>query len=163
MGRRRHHYRAKSKEPPEMEVTTFLNLMVVLIPFLLISAVFSRITILELDLPQGAADSSNKPKVTIEVIIRKNKLQIGNGRGVVASFPKVEGEYDLAKLSRYLMKIKGNYPDKKDATILIEPDIEYTYMVKVMDATRSAEVEQEGFEGMQKVELFTEMSVGEAP
>ena len=31
-------------------MTTFLNLMVVLVPFLLITAVFSRITILELNL-----------------------------------------------------------------------------------------------------------------
>lgn len=165
---RRHHYRAKCKEPPEMEVTTFLNLMVVLIPFLLISAVFSRITILELNLPDAAASSSKKPKVTVEVIIRKNKLQIGNGRGVVASFPKVDGEYNIEKLSRYLMKIKGNYPDKTDATILIEPNIAYASMIKVMDATRSVEIEQEG-DGVkqdgvkQRVELFTDMSVGEAP
>lgn len=160
---RRHHYRTKSKEPPEMEITTFLNLMVVLIPFLLMSAVFSRITILELNLPQGAASSSDKPKITVEVIIRKEKLQIGNGRGVIASFPKVDGKYDVEKLSNYLVKIKKNYPDKTDATILIEPEIEYNYMIMVMDATRSAELELEGTNEKKKVELFVDMSVGEAP
>lgn len=40
-----HHYK-RHKETPELDVTTFLNLMVVLIPFLLITAVFSRITIM---------------------------------------------------------------------------------------------------------------------
>lgn len=42
---RRHHYRKKGEQPQELDVTTFLNLMVVLIPFLLVTAVFSKITI----------------------------------------------------------------------------------------------------------------------
>ena len=42
-----HHYRRRHKEAPELEMTTFLNLMVVLVPFLLITAVFSRIAISE--------------------------------------------------------------------------------------------------------------------
>jgi biopolymer transport protein ExbD len=37
---KRHHYKRRMKESPELDITTFLNLMVVLIPFLLISAVF---------------------------------------------------------------------------------------------------------------------------
>ena len=54
---RRTHYRRRSKEALELDMTTFLNLMVVLVPFLLITAVFSRITIIELSLPtsEGAA------------------------------------------------------------------------------------------------------------
>ncbi len=51
MIRRKH---GKSKEAPELDITAFLNLMVVLVPFLLVSAVFSRITILELNMPAGA-------------------------------------------------------------------------------------------------------------
>ncbi len=68
---RRHHYKRYAKEAPELNITTFLNLMVVLVPFLLITAVFSRITILELNLPTGAGDASkiNKPKMTVEVIV----------------------------------------------------------------------------------------------
>ncbi|MGD8558685.1 MAG: biopolymer transporter ExbD [Gammaproteobacteria bacterium] len=160
---RKHHYRTKSKEPPEMDITTFLNLMVVLVPFLLITAVFSRITIMELDIPSGAAGPVDKPKITVEVIIREDRLELGNGRGVIARMPNVNGEYDLTKLSGYLQKIKGNYPDKTDATILIEPDIEYDYMVKIMDAVRSAEITQGGTDQMQKVALFPDMSLGEAP
>ncbi len=160
---RKHHYRTGSKEPPEMDITTFLNLMVVLVPFLLITAVFSRITIMELDIPSGAAGPVDKPKITVEVIIREDRLELGNGQGVIARMPNVNGEYDLAKLSDYLQKIKGNYPDKTDATILIEPNIEYDYMVKIMDAVRSAEIQQGGNGEKQKVALFPDMSLGEAP
>lgn len=172
---RRHHYKANKKAPPEMDITTFLNLMVVLVPFLLASAVFSRITILELNLPAAAAaNSANKPQVTIEVIVRKSKLQIGNGKGVIASFPKVNDKYDIERLGRYLLKIKGNYPDKTDATILLEPDIEYDTMVLMMDAVRSLEVKPEVTEtatpgapimsaDVQRFELFPDMSIGDAP
>ncbi len=160
---RKHHYKTKTKEPPELDITTFLNLMVVLVPFLLITAVFSRITIMELDIPAGNSGADNKPKVTIEVIVRKDRLELGNGQGVIAKLANVNGKYDLNKLSGYLQKIKGNYPDKTDATILIEPDIEYDYMIKVMDAVRTAELPQEGSEEPLKLALFPDMSLGEAP
>jgi biopolymer transport protein ExbD len=160
---RGHHYRKSSKEPPELDITTFLNLMVVLVPFLLITAVFSRITIMELDIPSGASGAQDKPKVVIEVIIRKNRLELGNGQGIVARLRNVDGKYDIAKLSDYLQKIKGNYPDKTDATILLEPEIEYDQMVRIMDAVRSAELKQDGSDELQKVALFPDMSLGEAP
>ena len=51
---KRKHYRRGDKEPAELEITTFLNLMVVLIPFLLLTAVFTKITIQELNLPTQA-------------------------------------------------------------------------------------------------------------
>jgi biopolymer transport protein ExbD len=58
---RRHHYRRLARDPAELDMTTFLNLMVVLIPFLLITAVFSRITIVELSLPNAAAPAPPTP------------------------------------------------------------------------------------------------------
>jgi biopolymer transport protein ExbD len=61
---RKHHYRRRHKEPAELDMTTFLNLMVVLVPFLLITAVFSRITIVELSLPSSssAARAQRSPR-----------------------------------------------------------------------------------------------------
>jgi len=160
---RKHHYREKSKAPPELEITTFLNLMVVLVPFLLITAVFSRITIVQLNIPQGSGGALDKPVVTVEVIVRDKALEIGNGKGVVASIPKVNGAYDFKRLSELLMKIKENYPQKTDATILVEPDIEYDYMIKTMDAVRSAEMKSPGQTQLVKAELFPDVAIGMAP
>ena len=171
---RRHHYRRKDKEVPELDITTFLNLMVVLIPFLLISAVFSRITILELDVPTGGGGAQDKPKLVLEVIVRKKGIEISNGKGVVASMAKVEDKYDIPALSNYLQKIKIKYPDKSDAVVLMESELEYEYLVKVMDAVRSAEKKPEVDENAEieaissntppeKIVLFTNISVGDAP
>lgn len=160
---RLHHYKRNS-DVPELDVTTFLNLMVVLIPFLLVTAVFSRITIMEMNLPvAGDGQTVEPPLVTIEVIVRKNGLEIGDGKNVVVSIPKVGEKYDIPKLSDYLLRLKAEYSEKEDATILVEPDVEYEDMVHVMDAIREAEVKQDGQEEKQKIALFPEISIGDAP
>lgn len=162
---RRHHYKRRTKEEaPDLDITTFLNLMVVLIPFLLISAVFSRVTILELSVPTSAgAAAMNRPNFTIEVIVREAGMELANGSTVMAAIPKVDDQYDMKKLSDILVRLKGEYPDKEDATVLMEPDIEYDYLIHVMDALRSAEVQVEGSEEVQRVALFPEISIGDAP
>lgn len=156
--RKRHH------EAAELDITTFLNLMVVLIPFLLVTAVFSRITILELDLPTAAgAGSANKPAVTIEVMVRKAKLEIGDGRKVLVTIPKAGDKYDLRKLSESLLTLKKSYGDKEDATILVEPDVEYDDVIHVMDAVRLIEIREPGSDQAQKIRLFPALSIGDAP
>jgi len=162
---RRHHY--KNNEQVELDITTFLNLMVVLIPFLLVTAVFSRITIQELNLPTQAAGGAqpDKPLVTIEVILRKDKIQITDGQQITATFPKIDDgkKYDIKKLSLYLLELKGKYSEKQDATILVEPDIEYADVIHIMDAVKVAEVKEPGVEEVQRVPLFPQLSVGDAP
>jgi biopolymer transport protein ExbD len=163
---RRHHY--KSNEQVELDITTFLNLMVVLIPFLLITAVFSRITIQELNLPTEAAGGAkpDKPLVTIEVVVRKELLQLTDGQRITATINKVEGKHDIKALSKHLMELKGKYEKKEDATILVEPDIEYEDIIHVMDAVKVAEVREPGQpeqEEVQKIILFPKLSLGDAP
>jgi biopolymer transport protein ExbD len=163
--------------------------MVVLVPFLLITAVFSRVTIMELSLPTGGSASSNKQQLTIEVIVRQKGLEIGNGKQVLARFPLLKAEdidtgdaektaekeaeedssrlYDLKTLSKYLIQIKSKYPEKTDALVLMEADIEYRALIRVMDAVRSTFVRQQGAEGeadvLQQVVLFPDISIGDAP
>jgi biopolymer transport protein ExbD len=156
----RHH---KQESPPELNITTFLNLMVVLIPFLLATAVFSRITILEMDLPTAAGGVTNKPAVTIEVMVRKNRLEIGNGRKITTTIANVDGKYNLSKLSDALLAIKKANPDKEDATILVEPNIEYEHVVHVMDAVKVRETKQPGSDLTQKSALFPAISIGDTP
>jgi biopolymer transport protein ExbD len=86
---RRHHYRRRTKKPAyEIDVTTFLNLMVVLIPFLLITAVFSRVTIVELNLPSSSGGPSTADEsFTPEVIVREAGIEISNGKQVIAVIP----------------------------------------------------------------------------
>ena len=151
-------------ETPELNITSFLNLMVVLIPFLLISAVFSRITIMELSVPTSAGGTiSKKPNFAIEVIVRKNGFEIANGSSVEAAIPKKEGQYNMALLSEMLLRLKASYPEKEDATVLMEPDIEYDYLIQFMDDVRGTRQQLEEGEDEKGIVLFPEISIGDAP
>jgi biopolymer transport protein ExbD len=161
---RRHHNRREREETRGPDVTTFLNLMVVLIPFLLISAVFSRVTIMELSVPTSAGGSAvNTPNFSIEVIVREAGLEIANGFSVEAAIPKKDDQYDMKMLTEMLMRLKAKFPEKEDATVLMEPDIEYDCLIQIMDAVRGAEVQVEGSEKMEKMLLFPDISIGDAP
>jgi len=154
----------KDHETPELDITTFLNLMVVLIPFLLLSAVFSRITIMELSVPTAAGGGVvNKPNFNIEVIVRSTGFELANGSQVVAAVPKTNNAYDLKKLSQMLINLKGDYPEKEDATVLVEPKIEYDYLIQIMDTVRGAEVQVAGSADVEKIALFPSISIGDAP
>jgi biopolymer transport protein ExbD len=158
---RAHHYRRRQKEVPELDMTTFLNLMVVLVPFLLLTAVFSRITIVELDLPSAKGAAPTEPVFRVEVVVRDQGIEIMDGTQVIAAIPKVDDDYDLGRLTEYLVAIKREYPAKEDASVLLEPQIEYDHLIAVMDAVRSTEV-QEGGE-LKRAALFTAISIGDAP
>ena len=161
---RRHLKKIRMQETPGLDVTTFMNLMVVLIPFLLISAVFSRVTIMELSVPTSAGGAADqRPNFAIEVIVRKAGFEIANGSSVEAAIPKKEGRYDMAMLNEMLMRLKAQYPDKEDATVLMEPDIEYDYLIQIMDAVRGTEIKDENSEVSQRMVLFPDISIGDAP
>ncbi len=161
---KRHHYRRRTPDAPELDMTTFLNLMVVLVPFLLIGAVFSRITIVELDLPtSNVAGGESEPSYRIEVIVRESGLQLTDGKSILATIPKVEDGYDLATLSEHVIALKEEHPDDEDASVLLEPSIEYDHLIQVMDAVRGAEIAGEGEDDVIKLALFTNVSIGDAP
>ena len=159
------HYKLQSKAEAELAVTTFLNLMVVLVPFLLITAVFSRMTIVELSLPSATGGpAATEIGFRPEVIVRENGIEITNGTQVIAAIPKTDGEYDLVKLSDYMQSLKRDYPNVDDVSVLLEPHIPYDYLIQVMDAARTAEIPDETAEtGFTRVSLFSAIAVGEAP
>lgn len=142
-------------------MTTFMNLMVVLVPFLLITAVFSRITIVELDLPNAQSTAPSKPTFRVEVVVREEGLEIMDGSRVIAAIPRLDDEYDLSKLSDYLVQIKQQYPDKDDASVLLEPDIQYDNLIQVMDVVRGVDIDDGG--QTTRADLFTAISIGDAP
>ena len=160
----RYHHRRAREESSGLDVTTFMNLMVVLIPFLLVSAVFSRVTIQDLNVPTSAGASNLRtPNFAIEVIVRKGGLEIANGSSVEAAFPKKDDHYDIQMLHEMLTRLKDRFPEKQDATVLMEPDIEYDYLIQIMDAVRGAEVHTEGSAEVKKIVLFPNISIGDAP
>jgi biopolymer transport protein ExbD len=145
-------------------MTTFMNLMVVLVPFLLITAVFSRITIVELSLPSSAGGAAaTEPTFRMEVIVREDLLQVADGRRVIATIPKVGDEYDLDRLTEQVVELKRQNPESDAASVLLEPQIEYDHLIQVMDAVRSTTEEGDDPNVVTRLALFTDISIGDAP
>ncbi|MGI9234629.1 MAG: ExbD/TolR family protein [Woeseiaceae bacterium] len=156
----RHH----RNDAAELNITAFMNLMVILVPFLLITAVFSRLAILELNLP-GSSSEPVEPQEQVfqlEVIVRKEKIEVGDrNQGLLGVYPNGEEGYDYGALSTKLAELKKRYPKKTDASILLEQDIAYDTLVQVMDTVRVAEKAEE--KSVVRSDLFPDISIGDAP
>ncbi len=140
-----------------------MNLMVILVPFLLITAVFSRLAILELNLPASSSTPAEEPEQTLqlEITVRTDAIEIGDRSGFLLSrYINTEDGYALDELSTKLQEIKELNPDKEDATVLLEPDISYDVLVQIMDTVRLYEVVEDG-EILRK-DLFPQISIGDA-
>lgn len=158
--------RRRGHPPEELNVTAFMNLMVVLVPFLLISAVFNQITIHDLNLPalteSVAEPKDDKPTLVLEVVIRKDSLDVQDrNSGRLRLIPNGAGGHDFAALKEKLREIKAQFPAVTAATLLLEQDVPYDILIQAMDALRTDSGKKDGKEIA--VELFPDVSIGDAP
>lgn len=161
---RRNRRTGRNVETAELNITAFMNLMVILVPFLLITAVFSRLAILELNLPSSSSEPVEPQELTfqLEVIVRDNGIEVGDrNAGALGVYPNGDDGYDFEAMSQKLSEIKRRYPEKTDASILLEPDIEYDTLVQVMDRVRVEEVLTD--DSVDRNDLFPDISIGDAP
>jgi biopolymer transport protein ExbD len=154
------------RHPSGLDVTAFINLIVVLVPFLLSTAVFTRLSVLDLALPAqstGALEKLSADKLNLEIVIRGDAIEVGDRiGGLIQRIPKLtSGHYDIATLGTLARVIKEKFPDKTDVTVLPEPNVPYDVLVQVMDALRAGHQVQ----GTKVVEvaLFPDISIGDAP
>jgi biopolymer transport protein ExbD len=152
-----------NRRPAELLLVPMIDIFTVLVTFLLMTAVFSRTVILQINMPASQTEFREPPPgLQIEVMVRKSLLQVADrNTGPLATFPNNATGYDYDGLTDYLKRVKAKFPEKTDATILLEPDTPYDILVQVMDRTRVFEVSQ-GLNTVQ-AELFPDISIGDAP
>jgi biopolymer transport protein ExbD len=153
--------RARRQDVAELNITAFLNLMVVLVPFLLITAVFTQLTIKELDLPDTsrAQPPSEDVRRGLAVVVRDSGLTLTNDGAAVQSWPKSEDGYSYAALGQALAEIKQRNPAEDRITLLLEPGIAYDVLIQVMDSVHYLPAATQGV----LVDMFPQISVGDAP
>ena len=149
----------------ELNITAFMNLMVVLVPFLLMTAVFSHITILDLNLPPPGANKDvnqpKKPPYELRVTLRKNMMVLSDNRlGMIKRIPTKGKEHDFALLKETLKQVKARLPDHTNITILAEQQTRYDDLISAMDSSRSFRTQVDG--EWVFAELFPDISIGDA-
>ncbi len=152
----------------ELDITAFMNLMIVLVPILLLGMVFSRITVVDLVVPAAASgELSEENKQAVELIIRSRSMRVDYPRGVLLKeIPMTgDGEYDFELLSLVLQEVKRQLREqgieKQSITILSEPDVDYQTIVYAMDTVRSFKALVAA--SMVNAALFPQISFGDAP
>ncbi|MGB5247360.1 MAG: biopolymer transporter ExbD [Woeseia sp.] len=164
MRRSRQGGRSRNTDTAELNITAFMNLMVILVPFLLITAVFSRLAILELNLPGSSSEPADEQEQVfqLEIIVRTDRIEVGDRNvGTLGVYPVGTDGYDFAAMSDKLAELKAAYPEKTDASILLEAEIPYDTLVQVMDRVRVAENIVDA--NIVRTDLFPEISIGDAP
>jgi biopolymer transport protein ExbD len=161
--------RRPKAQDAELDITSFMNLMIVLVPVLLLSLVFSQIRILNLQLPvlseAELTEDQQEPKV-LELIITKDRFELNYPAGILLKrFDITEQGYDFAALSIYLQDLKLTFQqqaiEKNDILILLEPSVNYQTIVSAMDTVRSFKAVVAA--NLVDAELFPLISLGDAP
>jgi len=158
--------RRKHSGEPEINITAFMNLMVVLVPFLLITAVFSQLSVLELNLPATTPASQpqqeDKKPIVLEVLIYKNRLEVVDRQtGPLKIIADVDGQHDFNTLVKTLIAVKTRFPEVTEITLLLEPNTPYEVLVTAMDKVRVTK--QVVGTSVQNAELFPDIAIGDAP
>lgn len=160
--------RRRPREDAELNITSFMNLMIILVPVLLMSMVFSHVTVLELTLPELSDEllESDAENQQLEVVIHADRLVVNYPSGVeLRTIDQEDGQYDFATLSQVLQDVKrllqNREQEKRDILILSQPNTDYQTLVSVMDTARSYKAVVAA--SVVDAELFPEIALGDAP
>lgn len=167
--------RKRMEETVELNITAFLNLMVILVPFLLITAVFSRMTVLELNLPALNAQSEENPeiKLQLQILITEETLVVQDALlGPFKSIALRENGQEIndedskqrkvwKPLTDILVELKTRFPEEQGIALLLDRSVNYKTMIEVMDRVRYADIVQATT--LETVELFPSVSIGDLP
>jgi biopolymer transport protein ExbD len=152
-----------TRRPAELLLVPMIDIFVVLVTFLLMTAVFSRTVVLELNLPAQQTEFKEPPQgLQLEVLVRKDSIVVADrNSGPLHALPNSASGYDYDGLTNYLKFVKARFPEMTAASLLFEADTPYDILVQVMDRVRVFETKQGTL--TQQAELFPDISIGDVP
>lgn len=163
-----------------VDLTPIMCLFIILVPLLLLTAVFERLAVLKAHLPEAStrSPSAGEPAspsgiVELRLLIRLDGLELEgtlshdpDGReketyeDFQATFPLVGDRFDLEALQSHLKNLKGRYPRHEKIVFVVEDQVTYDIIVQAMDACREEILEEQGREIRRP--LFPSISISEA-
>src|SRR5258708_27092042 len=115
----------RERKPAELLLVPMIDIFTVLVTFLLMTAVFSRIAIMQIDLPSSVAAKPAEPKFRLEGIVREDGFELSDGKQRIATIPKVGGAYDLNALAEHVLAEKHEHPNPEDVPVLSARNVPY--------------------------------------
>ena len=143
--------RQKTHEDIDIDLVPIMNMFLVLIPFLLLSASFFHLRVINTSVPVlsgGAGDALKKKetKVTVIVEIQENGINLSaisdslgeeelNRLGTQIA-KKGQDEYPLEQMAKFLQGVKKSYPASNTLIIIPDEGVIYDTIIQTMDAAR---------------------------
>lgn len=124
----------------ELNLVPFIDLMSVLITFLLITAVWTQVSMIQIGSSLYGKKSDTQPaatpppnaEVVLKVDVKEGGYVLTVGRQVI-SLPMVNEQFDDAGLVAQLQRVKQLYPEKVDAIVSVADIVPYEQLIKAMD------------------------------
>jgi biopolymer transport protein ExbD len=163
LARRQQRNHARYRGRNDLNIVPMLDVMVILAFFLIFTAVFSKTSVLEVNLPgPGTQAAAETPRFELELILRRSGIEVADrNQGVLETIPVVATGQDVAKLTAYLAALKQKAPEVSHATLLVAADVDYDTIVQVMDAARARLTVAGG--KVTREPLFPQIALGDAP
>ncbi len=134
----------KRRSSVDLNIVPFIDLMSVCIIFLLITAVWTQVSMIQIGssiygkkTAQESEPPPPRPEIPFRLDVRAEGYRIIVGRQSTA-IAKEGDKYNQAALLTELKKVKELYPEKVDAVITVLDELPYESLVHGMDALLSA-------------------------
>ncbi len=128
----------------ELNLVPFIDLMSVCIIFLLITAVWTQVSMLQIGSSVYGkrteftpSEPPPRPEISFRVDVTANGyiINLAKSRRVV---PLKDGDHDDFSLYNYIKAIKSKYPQKEDSVIALSDDMTYNHLIRGMDILLNA-------------------------
>ncbi|MCG3153510.1 MAG: hypothetical protein DKINENOH_00099 [bacterium] len=139
---------SQRKSAGDLNLMPVMNLFLILVPFLLVTATFVELAVLDISLPEMQSSSrqaqqqqqaqERKPAVLNLLAIRENGIELKSPTFTFGLIPRQTDGYDYNLLKSYLAQVKQKFPDAVDVVIAPEDNIRYQVVIDIMDRCREA-------------------------
>ncbi len=129
--------------PQNVDVTPVMNLFCILIPFLLLTAVFAQTVVIEISLPKAgqgkpAQLQAQPPPEALQFVmvnIEDTKLWVATNKRIYPPIKNIdwEDESTLSGFERQLQDILVEYPQQKDVVLISPDNTRYAVLIQLMD------------------------------
>ncbi len=123
----------------ELNLVPFIDLMSVLISFLLITAVWTQVSMIQIGSSLYGKKIDNEQvtppplaDIVLKLEVRTNGYVLTVGKQAI-SLPLQNSQYDEAGLVAQLQRVKQLYPEKQDAVVAVADVLAYEQLIKAMD------------------------------
>lgn len=123
----------------DVNIVPFIDLMSVLIIFLLVSAVWTQVSMIQIGSSIYGKKNQNEvtempphAEIPFRIDVKSFGYNVIFGEKKIV-IPQKDGKYDTKRLREELLRVKEEYQNKSDVVITMSDDLEYGYLIGAMD------------------------------